>query len=124
MTAMNTTPATGESPRPQSAPASRPPRPQPASKALRGTLAHEKNIRSAARSVAAERSHRTPDLRHFRALVRRPSGQRVLDVESHCQVDFALRMIVTAAWGSGTVIVTFRPVCRASRRAGPVRTVK
>ena len=40
------------------------------------------------------------------------------------QADFASRMIVTAACGSGTVIVTLRRVCRASRRAGPVRTVK
>jgi hypothetical protein len=48
----------------------------------------------------------------------------VLGVESRCQADFASRMIVTAVWGSGTVIVTLRPLCRASRRAGPVRTVK
>ena len=51
-------------------------------------------------------------------------GQGAIDVESHCQAAFASRMMVTAAWGSGTVIVTLRPVCRASRRAGPVRTVK
>jgi len=48
----------------------------------------------------------------------------VLDVESCCQADFASRMIVTAAWGSGTVIVTLRPLCIASRRAAPFRTVK
>ena len=51
-------------------------------------------------------------------------GQGVLDVESHCQADFASRMIVIAAWGSGTVIVTLRPLCMASLRAGPFRTVK
>ena len=51
-------------------------------------------------------------------------GTVAVDVELRGQAGVASRMIVTAVCGSGTVIVTLRPLCRVSRRTGPVRTVK
>src|SRR2546421_11665133 len=86
----------------------------------RGKVPYCGSVTRHALSTINERTTRGTSVR----CVAEPSGQGVLDVESYCQADFASRMIVTAARESGTVIVTVRPVCRASRRAGPVRTVK